>query len=665
MSTTETPPQETSNKPKKEKKEPVPGRLSYYDDQKKGALYLTVLDNQNHYWFAFETSGKIEVCDELKIDGKAFQPQRIPLVNGMISDVVTVPRLDLLQAAPLLPANEIAVDIKAHIRKYFDAPDLEIDLFTYYIIFTWFYQKGNVAPLLRFLADLGSGKSRGLDVVGDLCFYRTRLDGGTTLSSILRLKQQWQGTVIMDEADIKGDSRSEAGGFEDMMAKFLNLGFERGKALLKTNQNDFSVQEVFDPYGPKILGMRSPFRDGAIESRCLSYSPMETTRNDIPIILPPQYRVERDMLVAKIVRFTLHHWPSVDGFDFIDVQDMPIDKRTAQSAAPLSFVVKQIFPDGEKTFRNYIRQRYREIRRIRSQSDEGTAFNTLVSLAIGDIDFKKDFPSLYTQEGTLIRVTPRMLAAAYGWSSSNRITKKLVDILHFEKRKEKVSGRSETVIIVPNEDAWKSAYRRYHYSDDEQESFIPAIPPALDRGCRLKANDGGGSKVPEVLKTVGEGVSPSISTNTEDDTIRTQVIGTNGTIDRDTPSPPVSGTFRTLEPESKNCDESSGSSKILPVGDTTSFCRAAGIAMLPDIPSYHRMTPDERRKFGHCIIAGCINPKIYADQGGQQYLCETHYLMIKQKFFPGLSSEGQQGGPPAICIPHERAIHIDTEDRDE
>lgn len=624
----------------KKKSDPPPLRISYYDDVESGILYLTAIESGRNYMFVCEELGRIVTRPDLLIDGKRYMPQKIPEINGMISDVVTVPRLDLLQQAPLLSADVLANEIKAHISRYFDAPPLEIDLFTYYIVFTWFYQKGNVAPLLRFLADLGSGKSRGLDVIGDLCFYRTRLDGGTTLSSIMRLKQQWQGTCVMDEADIKGDSRSEADGFENVLAKFLNLGFERGRPMLKTNTNDLSVQEVYDPFGPKILGMRSPFKDGAIESRCLSYSPVETSRDDIPIILPPAYITERDLLVAKIARFTLHHWPSVDGFDFIDVRGMPIDKRTAQSAAPLSFVIKQLFPGGEETFKNYIRLRYREIQRIRSQSDEGGAFNTLVSLAIGEINLSREFPSLYTQEGIPIRVTPRMLAAAYGWSSSNRITKKLVDILHFEKRKEKVSGRSETVVIVPNEDAWKSAYRRYHYTDDEQESFIPAIPPALDRGCRLKCKDNDGSKVPEVLKTGGEGVYPSVSTNTKKNTIRTQVIGTNGTIDRDTPSPPVSGTFGTLEPESENCKESSESSKISDDSDLARFLKFAGLSCLPNIPLYHRMTPDARRRFGRCIVAGCENPKMYADLRGEQYLCEPHYLMLKRRFFPDPEQAG-------------------------
>lgn len=487
----------TSQKDKKDKEDRKPkfNRLSFFDDTKTGKLYLTVIDKDNKYYFAYQNdAGNIDFVESLQIDGKVTCPQQLPTVNGQPARVVRVPKAELLKNLPVPDADTLKKEITNHIKKYFDAPDTEIEMFVYYIFFTWFYVKTAVAPLLRFLADLGSGKSRGVEVVGDLCFLPTTLDGGTTLSSIMRNKQKWHGTVIMDEADLKKGSHEESGGYEDTFIKFLNLGFQRGKFILKTNIEDHDEQEVFDPYGPKILGMRSVFRDGATESRCLSYSPRETTRKDIPNLLPPSYHEETNILVAKLTRFALHYWKDVDGYDFADFNNIKIDQRTRQLSLPLSIVIKQIFPDGEMKFKKYILRRYEEIKRQRAQSEEGTAFNTLYAIALGEINLKNQFPEYYPKDGESIprRVTPSMLAEAYGVQKSTRITGILTKTLHFERKRERVIQKPEWIIVIPDFETWRSAYNRYYYCDkqeDQQDTLLdkpgantcPSLPGTLSR----------------------------------------------------------------------------------------------------------------------------------------------------------------------------------------
>ncbi len=469
-------PSSTKDKKDKGDRKPKFNRLSFFDDTKNGVLYLTVIDKNNDYYFAYQNeAGNIDFSESVQIDGKVTCPQQLPTVNGQPARVVRVPKLELLKDIPVPDAETLKIEITNHIKKYFDAPDIEIEMFVYYILFTWFYVKTSVAPLLRFLADLGSGKSRGVEVIGDLCFLRTNLDGGTTLSSIMRNKAKWNGTVIMDEADLKKGSYEESGGYEDTFIKFLNLGFQRGKFILKTNIEDHDEQDVFDPYCPKILGMRSVFRDAATESRCLSYSPRETTRKDIPIILPSNYDDEVNLLVAKLARFTLHHWKNIDGSDFVDFSDVPVDMRTKQAALPISAIIKQVFPNGEENYKKYMLRRYDEIRRQRAQSEEGSAFNTLYAIALGEIDLKDEFPEYYPSSGENIpiRVTPAMLAKAYGVKSSNRITNRLTDTLHFEKVKERNGKKTGTVILVPNFETWQSAFNRYYYIDPEKQNPNP------------------------------------------------------------------------------------------------------------------------------------------------------------------------------------------------
>lgn len=135
---------------------------------------------------------------------------------------------------------------------------------------------------LRFLADTGKGKSRIQKVVADLCFYPVFASGASTFSGVARLNNHWRGTLIMDEADTSGAKESQ-------FVKYLNLGFERGKYYVLSDKQNPRVQEYFDPFAPKILAMRQPFKDNATEARVLSISPHETTNLKIPIILPEDY----------------------------------------------------------------------------------------------------------------------------------------------------------------------------------------------------------------------------------------------------------------------------------------------------------------------------------------------------------------------------------------
>ena len=150
-------------------------------------------------------------------------------------------------------------------------PELDLELCVYYILFTWFYTKVKTLGYLRFLADTGKGKSRTQKVIGDLCFYPVFASGASTFSGIARLNNRWRGTLIMDEADTSGDKESQ-------FVKYLNLGFERGKYYVLSDKQNPRLQEFFDPFSPKILAMRQPFRDNATEARLLSVSPHETTR---------------------------------------------------------------------------------------------------------------------------------------------------------------------------------------------------------------------------------------------------------------------------------------------------------------------------------------------------------------------------------------------------
>jgi len=51
------------------------------------------------------------------------------------------------------------------------------------------------------------------------------------------------------------------------------------------------------------------------------------------------------------------------------------------------------------------------------------------------------------------------------------------------------------------------------------------------------------------------------------------------------------------------------------------------ISFIPDIASYHRITGPVT---GTCIFRGCTEPIAWEDARGGNYLCEGHYVIMRQ-----------------------------------
>jgi hypothetical protein len=303
--------------------------------EKGGCLYLDVINPDQTFQFVHAEGDNLVFETETTDDTNTVVfPCKLPIHHdtGTMIHVVGVPRSDLVEQAEILEPAALYEEIDAHINRYADLPDLEREIAIYYLLQSWFYTKCQTAPYLRFLGDTGKGKSRILEVTSDLCFLPIKATGASSSSGIMRFHERWKGTLVIDESDLKG-------GTENAMIKFLNTGFERGKYLILSDKNDPNRQQIFDPFGPKVIAMREPFGDNATEGRCISYSPSETTRRDIPPELPRSYQEAVDRLRALITRFVLHNWSNVSGDSLIDIGDMNIERRLLQMARPISVVL--------------------------------------------------------------------------------------------------------------------------------------------------------------------------------------------------------------------------------------------------------------------------------------------------------------------------------------
>ncbi len=564
--------------------------------EKDGRLHLDVIDSGGVFGFVFEDEKEIKFVSTVFDNGDAIKPAVLPVHHDTRETVfiVGVPRADLVRAALLLSPADLYTRLDQHIKKYCDMPDKDRELCIYYCLYSWFYVKCPTSPYLRFLGDTGKGKSRLTEVVSDLCFYPIKATGSSTTSGLMRFHERWRGTLVIDEGDLRG-------GADDPLVKFLNVGFEFGKYIILSDTNDPTRQLIFHPYGPKVLAMREHFKDNATEGRCLSYSPYETYRKDIPPELSPVYHEEVAELRALIARFVLHHWQAIDGNKMMEYGDLDIERRLLQMARPVSMVL-QLFPDGQARFTEYLNYRQHEIKRARSQSWEGSLFNYAYALAVGDEAVDGVTPEA---------VTARDIAEVFR-TNAKTVTKALQSIGfetetdHISVRRKEGSPVRKTIkkLVVPSIQVWREITRRYWFSD---ESSTPPSCPDVLRGNRWIDPQ---MKLYTPLSTSAPCV-PCVPKSSDQSCAGT--LGTHGT-DKER----VGGIYHQSAPQIE-----------LPQLTNDEILHDAGISAFPDITKYARIhNPD--KIIGRCIWKLCDDSPMWGEGGNlKNPLCDGHYHIIK------------------------------------
>jgi len=172
-------------------------------------LWLEVKKLDGGYAFAhINGSGDVTLSSEAVSGKLRLMPRRLPEVDRQPLSIVGLPD-ESIKETRLLEPVDLYEKVKSHIRKYVDLTELDLDLCTMYVLFTWFYRKVNTVAYLRFLADTGKGKTRGKKVIGDLCCYPLYASGASSFSGIARTQQQWRGTLVIDEADFAGEKENQ------------------------------------------------------------------------------------------------------------------------------------------------------------------------------------------------------------------------------------------------------------------------------------------------------------------------------------------------------------------------------------------------------------------------------------------------------------------------
>jgi hypothetical protein len=464
-------------KAKTKNRDPEEPRKTLLYFEKDGKLFLSTITPGDTFKFVHKVDNVL-VFDEAVTgtDGILIYPRGLDRHknSGELVRIVCYPKSEKLEDNVIVPTTELYHKIESHLSSYIDVSETDREMFVYYILYTWFSQKCHTALYLRLLADTGKGKTRILQAISDLCFYPITVSGASSYSGIMRINERYHGTLKIDESDLSG-------GASNPLIKYLNLGFEKGQLYCLSDKNDPDKQDYFDPFGPKIIAMRQPFGDNATEARCLSFTPSETQRTDIPVELGKEYYASVEDLRASIALLTLHMWDQIDGENLLDCGNMALEPRMKQMIRPLSIVL-QMFPDGRERFETYMNARQKEVKNTRAQSWDGQLFNYVAALATGD-----EIPSehsefwRYYQNGKTQAVTGAMVAEAFK-SKANSVTRSLTGIGFIVESDKIFVGETRQKLsikkyVVPDAQRWRELVQRY--APDDLVQSLQTCPEVL------------------------------------------------------------------------------------------------------------------------------------------------------------------------------------------
>lgn len=333
-----------------------------------GAIIETIHFLKEHQTaFAIFENNEIRYESVFKNDGKELYP-----LDGE-SDLIRK-KVVLLPGRPEEYGTEADLirGITNFIHKYLDISEMFEKIASYYVLFSWIYDRFNEVPYLRALGDFGSGKSRFLRVVGSTCYLPIFTGGATTPSPIFRILSQTKGTLILDEADFKSSEMS------DDIIKILNTGYERGIPVLRSEgKGEFEVK-AYDVFSPKIIATRELFKDRALESRCLvEQMGKSNLRHDIPRRLNDSFYEEALAIRSKLLMWRFKNYHKELKFD--DALIEGVHPRLHQIVIPLLTIIDS--EEMKKDLREFVKKYNEELISDRGQTWESDAVLAILKLA--------------------------------------------------------------------------------------------------------------------------------------------------------------------------------------------------------------------------------------------------------------------------------------------
>ncbi|MFC1869784.1 DUF3854 domain-containing protein [Chloroflexota bacterium] len=301
----------------------------------------------------------------------------LPTNDLMVGEVVHF----AANAAPYGSQALLFKEIKGFIHRYLELPADFEEITSLYVLLTWVYEFAPSIPYLRVIGDWGTGKTRFLQVAGAVCFRPIFASGATTPAPIFRILEQFRGTLVFDEADFKDSAAWSE------MVKLLNNGYRPGMPVLRADkENGKWYPRSYQVFGPKLISTRFPFKDEALESRCLTSEMLPLTRDDIPRVLPPAFDKEVNELRSKLLTFRLANLIKLKGKTFgNELLEPNLQPRLQEILIPLKVMLNG---DGAmaEAMVGFVHRLQDNLYYRRKESFEGKVLMALLELHDEDLD---------------------------------------------------------------------------------------------------------------------------------------------------------------------------------------------------------------------------------------------------------------------------------------
>lgn len=170
------------------------------------------------------------------------------------------------QPIPYGTLEELFNELKTFIADHVDFPDGRCyDILAAFVLASWRAENFETAPYLLFLGDFGTGKTRALEILQELC-YRALATPSISSAALVRLLQTLRVTMLVDETELlNNEARQE-------LVAILNVGYKRGQYYIRAEQDGAGV-ELWNTFGFKALAGTQDFVR-TLTSRCIPI-PME------------------------------------------------------------------------------------------------------------------------------------------------------------------------------------------------------------------------------------------------------------------------------------------------------------------------------------------------------------------------------------------------------
>ena len=364
-------------------------------------------------------------------------------------------------------------DINLFIYKWLDISYQSQKFYSYYVLQTWVYENFHSIGYARALGDLGTGKTRFLDVIGGLCYKPMVLTGAVGAAPIFRIMDKHKGTLVIDEANFAQTDETAA------ILQIFNSGYEKGKPVIRMDKDDLSKINVFSPFCPKVLGTRKKFTDAALESRCYTEVLTQTSRDDIPALIGDAFFQELDILTQRLLDFRMRNINVIKPDETLQADFSGIEMRLIQKALPLAAIVKTD-PDAYKEFVEYIRDSQEDLIEDRQGSWEGMVVCAILNLYETGLSTNPLENIIISGEDIAEKLNEDLPEKKK--TNSQRVGK-MLKTLGFKRTQKRVSsGKNENGIKQVLKRALDTdlklmlkLVRRYTFSDDENYPIIRGL----------------------------------------------------------------------------------------------------------------------------------------------------------------------------------------------